>query len=102
MKAYQGRLWWLCVFACLSPAHAQEAPVPQGATPPVSPALMQRAQAEGTVRVIVELAGLNVVAEGFLRDHVAVSVQRQNIAAAQQGVRQLRIPVKLNTQIVAS
>jgi subtilisin family serine protease len=83
------RLWWIFVLACLTPAlaGAQESAAPQPAAPLVSPALMQRVQAEGMVRVIVELGGLNVVPEGFLRDHLAVGVQRQDIAAAQQSLR---------------
>ena len=72
------------------PCEATPAPISaQSVTPAhlVDPALMQRAHAEGAVRVIVELGGLNVMPEGFLRDDVAVSAQRQSIGAAQSGVR---------------
>ena len=79
-------------------------PIEASAQALVDPALMQRAQAEGTVRVIVELGNLGVVLEGFLPDDVAVSAQRQNIAAAQaavlQALRGLRHRVARRFQIV--
>jgi subtilisin len=56
--------------------------------PLLDPALMPRARAEGTVRAIVELGGLNVVPEGSLRDEVSVSAQRRSIGAVQDVVGQ--------------
>ena len=56
--------------------------------PLVAPKLMQRALSEGSVRVIVELGGMTAVPEGFLRDDVAVAIQRGDIAAAQNSVSQ--------------
>lgn len=57
-------------------------------TPLVDSATMQRAQASGTVRVLVELGSLNAVPEGLLHSHGAVTSQRRDIAAAQEGVDQ--------------
>jgi subtilisin family serine protease len=56
--------------------------------PLVAPKLMQRALSEGSVRVIVELGGMTAVPEGFLRDDVAVAIQRGDIATAQNSVSQ--------------
>jgi subtilisin family serine protease len=87
------RLWLVCLLALVAPAagHAQgPAASPGGAAPPVvvDPVLAQRAQAEGTVRVIVELAGMPIVPETSLSDEVAVAAQRQRIAGGQSSLRQ--------------
>jgi subtilisin len=75
------RLWLFCVLILIAftvSAHAEP--------PLVDHALMQRARALGTVRVIVDLGGVHVVPEGNLHSDVAVSAQRQSIARVQDTV----------------
>ncbi len=75
-------LWLLWLLALCAPAAAQ---VPAQL---VDPTLMQRAQTQGTVRVIVEVGGVNVVPEPSLSDEMTIHAQRYRIAVAQDGVRQ--------------
>ncbi len=84
------RIVLVCPLILLAPVttSSQEGPLPPGMAPLVNQALMQRAHTEGTVRVIVELGGMNVIPEGFVRDDVAIGAQRQDIAAAQAALRQ--------------